>query len=96
MKTQNLRFGEAVKFLASLAGMKAYLFSKKDEQREKDWTTYKEIYQNYIEYFHNELLKNKNSNDAKAYIKNRGLKLDQVKDFKLVMLRMKLIFMICY
>ena len=83
MKTQNLRFGEAVKFLASLAGMKAYLFSKKDEQREKDWTTYKEIYQNYIEYFHNELLKNKNSNDAKAYIKSRGLKLDQVKDFKI-------------
>ena len=41
MKTQNLRFGEAVKFLANLAGMKPYTFSKKDEQREKDWTTYK-------------------------------------------------------
>ena len=83
MKTQNLRFGEAVKFLASLAGMKPYAFSKKDEQREKDWTIYKEIYQNYVEYFHNELLKNNNSNDAKSYIKSRGLKLEEVKDFKL-------------
>ena len=83
MKTQNLRFGEAVKFLANLAGMKPYTFSKKDEQREKDWTTYKEIYQNYIEYFHDELLKNKNSNDAKLYIKNRGLKLEEVNEFKI-------------
>ena len=83
MKTQNLRFGEAVKFLASLAGMKPYTFSIKDEQREKDWTTYKEIYQNYIDYFHNELLRNNSSNDAKSYIKKRGLKLEEVKDFKL-------------
>ncbi len=83
MKTQNLKFGEAVKFLANLAGMKPYVFSKKDEQREKDWTTYKEIYQNYIEYFHNELLKNNSSNDAKSYIKKRGLTLEEVKDFKL-------------
>ena len=83
MKTQNLRFGEAVKFLASLAGMKPYTFSKQDEQREKDWNNYKEIYRTYIDYFHNELLKNKNSSDAKLYIKNRGLKLEDVKNFKL-------------
>ena len=42
MKTQNLRFGEAVKFLASMAGMKPYTFSKKDEEREKEWSIYKE------------------------------------------------------
>ena len=83
MKTQNLRFGEAVKFLASLAGMKPYTFSKKDEEREKDWNIYKEIYQNYIEYFHNELLKNNNASDAKNYIKKRGLKLEDVQNFKL-------------
>ena len=35
MKTQNLRFGEAVKFLASLAGMKPYTFSKQDESKRK-------------------------------------------------------------
>ena len=35
MKTQNLRFGEAVKYLAQLAGMQPYMFSKQDEEREK-------------------------------------------------------------
>ncbi len=83
MKTQNLRFGEAVKFLASLAGMKPYTFSKIDEQREKDWNTYKQIYKNYIDYFHNELLKNSSASEAKSYLKNRGLKLDDVQNFKL-------------
>ena len=83
MKTQNLRFGEAVKFLASLAGMKPYTFSKLDEQREKDWNNYKEIYKNYIDYFHNELIKNNSSNIAKDYIKKRGLKLEDVQNFKM-------------
>ena len=83
IKTQNLRFGEAVKFLASLAGMKPYTFSKLDEQREKDWNNYKEIYKNYIDYFHNELIKNNNSNIAKDYIKKRGLKLEDVQNFKM-------------
>ena len=83
MKTQNLRFGEAVKFLASIAGMKPYTFSKQDEQREKDWNIYKEIYKNYIEYFNNELIKNNNSKNAKTYLKNRGLKLKDVQNFKL-------------
>tara|TARA_B100001121_G_scaffold152120_1_gene132951 strand:- start:1950 stop:3725 length:1776 start_codon:yes stop_codon:yes gene_type:complete len=83
MKTQNLKFGEAVKFLANLAGMRAYTFSKQDEEREKEWITYKEIYQNFVEYFHNELLKNIKASDAKSYIKKRGLKLQDVQNFKL-------------
>ena len=36
MKTQNLRFGESVKYLANLAGMRPYMFSKEDEEREKN------------------------------------------------------------
>ncbi len=83
MKTQNFKFGEAVKFLANLAGMKPYTFSKQDEEREKDWSTYKEIYKKYIDYFHNELIKNNNSSIAKSYIKKRGLKLDDVQNFKI-------------
>ncbi len=83
MKTQNLRFGEAVKFLASIAGMKPYTFSKKDEEREKEWKTYKEIYINFVDHFHNELLKNNSSNTARSYIKSRGLKLEDVQNFKL-------------
>ena len=38
MKTQNLKFGEAVKSLANLAGMRPYTFSKEDEIREKNGT----------------------------------------------------------
>jgi DNA primase len=68
MKTQNLKFGEAVKFLSSLAGMKPYTFTKHDQEREKDWNTYKEIYKIFVEYFQNELLLNNNSSVAKSYI----------------------------
>ena len=35
MKTQNFKFGEAVKYLANLAGMQPYTFSKKDEEERK-------------------------------------------------------------
>jgi len=35
MKTQNFKFGEAVKHLSQLAGMQPYMFSKQDEEREK-------------------------------------------------------------
>ena len=35
MKTQNFKFGEAVRHLANLAGMQPYIFSKQDEEREK-------------------------------------------------------------
>ncbi len=83
MKTQNLRFGEAVKFLANLAGMKPYTFSKQDEQREKDWNIYKDIYKTYVDYFQNELLKSEYSTEAKSYLKNRGLRLEDVKNFNL-------------
>ena len=44
MKTQNLKFGEAVKSLANLAGMRPYTFSKQDEEREKNWQEYLSIY----------------------------------------------------
>ena len=37
MKTQNFRFGETVKYLANLAGMQPYMFTKQDEEREKKW-----------------------------------------------------------
>ena len=58
MKTQNFKFGEAVKHLAQLAGMQPYLFSKQDEEREKKWKEYLSIYDQYVNFYHNELLKN--------------------------------------
>ncbi len=83
MKTQNLKFGEAVKSLANLAGMRPYTFSKEDEIREKKWNNYKSILNNYVDHYHNELLKNSNSIVAKDYLKKRGLTKEEVQKFKI-------------
>ncbi len=83
MKTQNLRFGEAVKMLANLAGMRPYTFSKQDEERESKWKLYKSICKNFSEFYKNELFKNENSIKAKNYLKARGLSGIEVKNFNL-------------
>ncbi len=83
MKTQNLRFGEAVKYLANLAGMQPYIFSKQDEEREKKWKTYSSIYNQYVNFHHNQLLKNEDFDFVRSYLKNRSLDKDQVKKFKI-------------
>jgi len=83
MKTQNLKFGEAVKSLANLAGMQPYTFSKEDEIKEKKWKNYKSIFNQYVDHYHNELLKNSNSIAAKDYLKKRGLTKEEAQKFKI-------------
>ncbi len=83
MKTQNLKFGEAVKYLANLAGMQPYTFSKKDEEREKQWNEYSEIFKLYVEFYHNELLKNQDFNFPREYLKKRKLSKEDVLNFKI-------------
>jgi DNA primase len=83
MKTQNYKFGEAVKHLAQLAGMQPYMFSKQDEEREKKWKEYLSIYSQYIDFYHNELLKNEIHSNARDYLKNRSLGKEEVKKFKI-------------
>jgi len=83
MKTQNLKFGEAVKYLANLAGMQPYTFSKKDEEREKQWNEYSDIFKTYTEFYHNELLKNQDFNFAREYLKKRKLSKEDVLNFKI-------------
>ena len=83
MKTQNLKFGEAVKYLAQLAGMQPYIFSKQDEEREKKWNQYKSIYNQYVDFYHKELLKNESYSIARDYLKNRSLSKEEVKKFKI-------------
>ena len=83
IKTQNLKFGEAVKFLANLAGMQPYTFSKQDLERENTWEKYSSIYIQYVEFYHNALLKNENSNLAKKYLKNRKISKEEVFKFKI-------------
>ncbi len=83
MKIQNLKFGEAVKHLAQLAGMQPYIFSKQDEEREKKWKEYQSIYSQYVDFYHNELLKNESYSIARDYLKNRSLTKEEVKKFKI-------------
>jgi len=83
MKTQNLKFGEAVKTLANLAGMRPYTFSKQDEEREENWKKYKSIYLKYAEKYNNQLLKNPDAEKAKNYLKKRGLTIEEVKKFNI-------------
>ena len=63
--------------------MRPYTFSKEDEIREEKWNNYKSIFNKYIDHYHNELLKNPISTDAKNYLKRRRLTLEEVKKFKI-------------
>ena len=83
MKTQNLRFGEAVKTLANLAGIRPYTFSKLDEEREKNWNQYISIYSRYVDFYHSSLINDEDSKNAREYLKSRNLSLDQIKKFKI-------------
>ncbi len=83
MKTQNLRFGEAVKMLSNLAGMQPYTFSKQDEERENKWQLYKLVCKSFSEFYKNELFTNEKSIKAKNYLKDRGLSGIEVKNFNL-------------
>jgi len=83
MKTQNLKFGEAVKSLANLAGMRPYTFSKQDEEREKNWQEYCSIYNQYVQFYHDEILKNESLTVARDYLKKRNLSRNEVKNFKI-------------
>ena len=82
MKTKSVGFGEAVRELASQAGMQPYRFSNFDKEKELRFQTYKNIYKEYADYFHKELFNIANK-DALDYLTQRGLTQDIIKKFKL-------------
>ena len=59
MKTKNYKFGEAVRALASEAGMSPYRFTKQDEERQNRWKTYNAILEKYANFCHEELVSGK-------------------------------------
>ena len=71
MKTQSLKFGDAVRQLASEAGMQPFRFTNFDQKKEKRYETYKKILKNYCDY-HHKLIFEKNS-FALEYLNNRGI-----------------------
>ena len=59
MKTKNYKFGEAVRALASDAGMPQYRFTKQDEEKQNRWKIYKSILEKYANFCHEELISGK-------------------------------------
>ena len=82
MKTKSLGFGEAVKELAAEAGMPQYKFSTIDTEKEKRFNTYKNIFKEYSNFFHQQLFKSEN-NQALLYLEKRGLSKSIIKEFDL-------------
>jgi DNA primase len=82
MKTKSFGFGEAVKELAAEAGMPQYKFSTMDTEKEKRFNTYKNIFKEYSDFFHQQLFKSEN-NQALSYLEKRGLNQNIIKEFNL-------------
>ena len=82
MKTKSIGFGEAVRELASQAGMQPYRFSNFDKEKELRFQTYKNIYIEYLNHFNKELF-NPINKLALDYLNQRGLSNETIKEFKL-------------
>ena len=82
MKTQNLKFGESVKALANLAGMRPYTFSKDDEIRQKQFKEYISVFQKYVKICHENLINSK-YDKANKYVTNRNLDINTIKKFQI-------------
>ena len=82
MKTKNYKFGEAVRTLASEAGMQQYRFTQQDEEKENRWKIYKDILDKYTNYCHEELLSGKYQEILK-YLDERKITREQIVFFKI-------------
>ena len=82
MKTKFIGFGEAVRSLAAEAGMQPYRFSNFDQKKEQRFQTYKNIFIDYSNYFHQQLF-NSDNKEAKEYLSKRSLDNNTIKEFKL-------------
>ncbi len=82
MKTKSMGFGEAVKILASEAGMQPYRFSNFDKKKDQRFQRYKNILKEYSNYFHSQIF-NENNKEALDYLKNRGLNKKIIEDFSI-------------
>ena len=82
MKTKNYKFGEAVRDLASNAGMPAYRFTKQDEEKQKRWKIYNDILEKYVTYCNEQLMSGKHS-EVIEYLYNRKVTKKEITDFKI-------------
>ena len=82
MKTKNYKFGEAVRELASDAGMPAFKFTKLDEEKENRWNIYKKVLEQYANFCHEDLISGKYPEILK-YLDNRKIKKKEILFFKI-------------
>ena len=82
MKTKSIGFGEAVRSLAAEAGMQPYRFSNFDKKKDLRFQTYKNIFKEYSNYFHQQLF-NGNNKEALEYLLKRDLKKNIIEEFQL-------------
>ena len=82
MKTKSIGFGEAVRALAVEAGMQPYRFSNFDQKKDLRFQTYKNIFKEYLKYFHQQLF-NLNNREAAEYLLKRDLKKNTIEEFQL-------------
>ncbi len=82
MKTKAVGFGEAVKILAAEAGMQPYRFSKFDEKKDLRFKSYKNILNDYSNFFNQQLFESSNK-EALNYLDQRKIKKNIVEEFKL-------------
>ena len=82
MKTKSIGFGEAVRSLAAEAGMQPYRFSNFDKKKDLRFQTYKKIFKEYSNYFHQQLF-NSDNIEALEYLLKRGLKKNIIEEFQL-------------
>ena len=82
MKTKSIGFGEAVRSLAAEAGMQPYRFSNFDQKKDLRFQTYKNIFKDYSNYYHQQLF-NSDNKEAIEYLIKRGLQKKIIEEFKL-------------
>ena len=81
IKTQSLKFGEAVRQLASEAGMQPYKFTNFDVEKEKRYEVYKNILKYFSEHHHQLFIKN--DSDPMKYLSKRGISKDTISEFQI-------------
>ena len=82
MKTKNYKFGEAVRALASDAGMPPYRFTKQDEEKQNRWKTYNTILEKYATSCHEELISGKHP-EVLEYLNKRKITKKEIIFFKI-------------
>jgi len=82
MKIKNYKFGEAVRALASDAGMQPFRFTKQDEEKENRWKVYKKILDKYANFCHEELVAEKHPM-VMDYLNKRKVTKKEINFFKI-------------